>query len=196
MQATNGYVPTGLVRKTARLVLRDILQDDIPLLMEYAREMASHANVLRRQRDPDFNERFFRDAAGYNARVSPADREALLLAVCPLGQDTPIGYCSMHYLSQDSMVMGWHYGTAFSGQGYATEAATELVEFAFGCLAMKRVVADCLATNKSSIAIFRKLGMQQAPGMWRDWLRGARHFELQRVVRYGIDVDSRMSSRG
>jgi RimJ/RimL family protein N-acetyltransferase len=194
MRATNSLAP-AFVRRTARLIIRDICQDDIPVLMEYARELASHPNVLRCQRDQDFNERLFRFAATHNAQVSLADREAHLLAVCRRGQDSPIGYCTMHYLDKNCIVLGWHYGTAFSGQGYATEAATELVKFAFEGLAMKRVVADCLASNKPSIAIFRKLGMQQVPGIWRDWVRGARHFQLKRIVRYRIDVESKVNSR-
>ena len=44
--------------------------------------------------------------------------------------------------------------------GYATEAATALVEYAFTQLKLKRVVATTSFANHASIAVMKKLGMR------------------------------------
>jgi RimJ/RimL family protein N-acetyltransferase len=45
-------------------------------------------------------------------------------------------------------------------QGYATEAAQALVEYAFRHLSLKRVVATTGHENRASIGVMRKLGMR------------------------------------
>jgi [ribosomal protein S5]-alanine N-acetyltransferase len=44
-------------------------------------------------------------------------------------------------------------------QGYATEAAQALIDFAFGQLRVKRVIATTEHDNAASIGVMRKLGM-------------------------------------
>lgn len=44
-------------------------------------------------------------------------------------------------------------------QGYATEAAAALLDFAFRTLRVRRVVATTGRTNEASIAVMRRLGM-------------------------------------
>lgn len=48
---------------------------------------------------------------------------------------------------------------AFQGQGYATEAARALVDYAFNALRLKRVVATTTYDNTASKAVMGKLGM-------------------------------------
>jgi ribosomal-protein-alanine N-acetyltransferase len=49
---------------------------------------------------------------------------------------------------------------AFQGQGYATEAAQALVDYAFQHLRLKRIVATTTYENAASIGVMRKLGMR------------------------------------
>jgi RimJ/RimL family protein N-acetyltransferase len=52
------------------------------------------------------------------------------------------------------------------GRGYATEAASALVDYAFGTLGLRRVVAHCLTRNVPSSRVMEKIGMQRE-GMLR-----------------------------
>ena len=49
---------------------------------------------------------------------------------------------------------------AFRGQGYATEAARALVDYAFQHLRLKRIVATTTYENTASMGVMRKLGMR------------------------------------
>ena len=49
----------------------------------------------------------------------------------------------------------------YRGQGYATEAARAMIEWAFEQPGVKRVTADCLNNNYASIRVLEKAGMQQ-----------------------------------
>jgi [ribosomal protein S5]-alanine N-acetyltransferase len=49
---------------------------------------------------------------------------------------------------------------AYQHQGYATEAAQALVEYAFQKLHLKRIIAETNYDNLGSMGVMRKLGMQ------------------------------------
>jgi len=53
----------------------------------------------------------------------------------------------------------WAVSPARQGQGYATEAARAMVDYAFRHLGLKRVVATTKYANLASIGVMRKLGM-------------------------------------
>lgn len=57
--------------------------------------------------------------------------------------------------------LGLYYAlsTAFQRQGYATEAAQALLDYAFRQLNLKRVVAMTTHDNAASIGVMKKLGM-------------------------------------
>lgn len=58
--------------------------------------------------------------------------------------------------------IGWRLGRAHWGQGYATEAAREVLRFAFGVLGLQEVVSYTAALNLPSQAVMRRLGMSNA----------------------------------
>ncbi|MBX3000642.1 MAG: GNAT family N-acetyltransferase [Caldilineaceae bacterium] len=53
----------------------------------------------------------------------------------------------------------WAISTAHQGQGYATEAGKALIDYAFGSLNLKRIVANTDYDNFASQGVMRKLGM-------------------------------------
>jgi len=61
-----------------------------------------------------------------------------------------------------STEFGLFYAIApdFQGQGYATEAARAMVEYAFAQLRLRRVVATTTYDNLASIGVMHKLGMR------------------------------------
>jgi RimJ/RimL family protein N-acetyltransferase len=58
--------------------------------------------------------------------------------------------------------LGLYYALALAHhrQGYTSEAATAMVEYAFQSLGLRRVVATTTYDNLGSIGVMRKLGMQ------------------------------------
>jgi ribosomal-protein-alanine N-acetyltransferase len=57
------------------------------------------------------------------------------------------------------MGLFWAIGEPYRGQGYATEAARALIDFAFTRLRLKRIVATTQYSNTRSIAVMQRLGM-------------------------------------
>ncbi len=62
---------------------------------------------------------------------------------------------------------------AFQGQGYATEAAQALVDYAFRYLRLRRIVATTTFDNAASMGVMRKLGMSMStnPHPEPSWLQ-------------------------
>jgi RimJ/RimL family protein N-acetyltransferase len=54
----------------------------------------------------------------------------------------------------------WALSTAHRRQGYATEAARALIDFAFERLHLRRIVAETDYANERSMAVMRRLGMR------------------------------------
>jgi RimJ/RimL family protein N-acetyltransferase len=60
--------------------------------------------------------------------------------------------------------LAWRLARAQWGQGFATEAAAAALRFAFGCLALREVLAFTVPENRRSRAVMRRLGMRHDPG--------------------------------
>jgi len=58
--------------------------------------------------------------------------------------------------------IGWRLKRSAWGKGYATEAATACLEFAFGSAGLEEIFAMCSNTNAASEAVMKKIGMQKA----------------------------------
>jgi RimJ/RimL family protein N-acetyltransferase len=56
--------------------------------------------------------------------------------------------------------IGYVFGRAFGGRGYATEAAEAIVELAFADLGAHRVIARLDARNRGSARLCERLGMR------------------------------------
>lgn len=57
--------------------------------------------------------------------------------------------------------IGWTLHPDFFGRGYATEAATAVLDLAFGEIGLHRVRAELDPRNDASIALCRRLGMRE-----------------------------------
>ena len=66
------------------------------------------------------------------------------------------------YHAQDARAdLGYAYNRNYWGQGYATEAAQAVLNFAFGTMRLYRVGSVVLPDNHASIHVLEKLGMQR-----------------------------------
>jgi len=77
-------------------------------------------------------------------------------------------------LTQDSGAeIGWALTAAYHGRGYAREAATAVLELAFGRLELHRVVAELDPRNAASIRLCERLGMRhEAQFVENMWFKG------------------------
>lgn len=83
--------------------------------------------------------------------------------------------------------LGYWIGAPFWGQGYATEAAREVVAYAFTELGLVRVHAHHLGRNPASGRVLRKVGMQHE-GRLRHHVRRWGTFEDLDL--YGVLVEA------
>ncbi|WP_436771701.1 GNAT family N-acetyltransferase [Yinghuangia sp. YIM S09857] len=60
-----------------------------------------------------------------------------------------------------SVEIGWRLGRPFWGRGIATEAAREVLRFAFSYARLPRVVSVCHVDNAPSLRVMRRLGMAE-----------------------------------
>jgi RimJ/RimL family protein N-acetyltransferase len=67
---------------------------------------------------------------------------------------------SRHWLSTPEFGLFYAITPACQGQGYATEAALALVDYAFQHLRLKRIVATTTYENAASMGVMRKIGMR------------------------------------
>ena len=64
----------------------------------------------------------------------------------------------------DTFSMGWIVNKNYWGQGYGTEAALAVKDFAVKALGARKLIARCDSRNEASICVMKKLGMKKAPG--------------------------------
>lgn len=57
--------------------------------------------------------------------------------------------------------LGYIFNPAYMNQGYCTEAAGMILEYAFGTRGARRVVAGCNALNPASWRVLEKIGMHR-----------------------------------
>lgn len=60
-----------------------------------------------------------------------------------------------------SVEIGYDIIPEYQGHGYATEMAQAMIQWAFQQTNISRVMAECLATNASSIRVLEKVGMNR-----------------------------------
>ena len=79
--------------------------------------------------------------------------------------------------------IGWVFHPSVAGQGYATEAATAMLDWAFGANGLRRVVARLDARNDSSARLCERLGMRrEAHLVENEYFKG----ELTSEYDYGL----------
>lgn len=144
--------------ETERLILRDVQDEDIPILLVQFVEPESLRNILFSQRDKVLNKRILEGAMAW---AKAPQREYYKLSVVLKADQTLIGSGTISGVLPESVKagIGWHYGHKYRGNGYATEAARELLYIGFGLNKVNEIHADCFADNLASIRIMEKIGM-------------------------------------
>ena len=143
--------------ETPRLVLRKLSVEDADVMFAFLRDPSltefvsweHHASIER--------------TVLYLMTVETAYRDAGLMewAVTTRRGGRVVGTCGFtrHDLDHARAELGYTIGRRFSGRGYATEAAAEVVRYGFERLDLNRVEAQCAVGNAASERVLVKLGM-------------------------------------
>jgi RimJ/RimL family protein N-acetyltransferase len=146
------------VLETDRLVLRRMSVDDA----EFELRLLNEPSFLRFIGDRGV--RTLEDARAYILKgpVDMYDRLGFGLYLAELKEEgVPIGICGL--VKRDFLAdvdIGFAFLPEFWGQGYASEAASAVMEYAKGALGLKRIVAITNPENHSSIRLLEKLGLK------------------------------------
>jgi RimJ/RimL family protein N-acetyltransferase len=141
---------------TPRLILRTYREDDLPLFAALNADPAVMATLggepLTREHSDDIaawaQERFAEERIG-------------LLAVERREDGAFVGMCGLHHQRAypDDLEIAWRLAHRYWGYGYATEAATAWLGYAFDVLQVPRVISITDRPNVRSLAVMQRLGM-------------------------------------
>jgi RimJ/RimL family protein N-acetyltransferase len=104
-----------------------------------------------------------------------------------------LGFCGLDVLTRDEsrelcgeVEIGWRLREDAWGQGYATEAASVVLDLAFRVRRLDRVVSRTDIANEASINVMRKLGMRHWP---------ERETDIEELV-FAIERDNWLNGHG
>ncbi len=169
---------------TERLVLRRFTHDDIADVLGFVSQ-PSVAKVTS-ERIPATEEGVRRYIDLQNS-YQPFEKDQVFeLAVERKEDGKVIGLLGLICGDHGQGEMGWVLGVEYRGQGYATEAASALMDYGFHSLGLHRIHADTGTDNPASWRMMERLGMRR-----EGLLRGAVYEEGKWVDRYvyGILTD-------
>lgn len=175
MTATGGaaprLAPPAVPITTDRLTLRHITMDDLDALRYY-----QDPEVCRYLPFPPADEAALAArVAMMTKRVAPSEPDDVLsLAVVHDG--TLVGDLILRLRTRADdrtppavAEIGWAFAPAYAGRGFATEAATALVDLAFAHYPLHRLIAHLDPRNERSAALCERLGMTREAHLRRDW---------------------------
>jgi len=146
----------AVVLTTPRLLLRTFRRDDLPL---YA-ALNADPEVVRYLGGVPLTPQHS-DEIAQSAQQCFAEEGIGLLAIERREDAAFLGMCGLHHQQSypDDVEVGWRLAREHWGRGYATEAATAWMEYAFGSLGLPRVISITDPPNERSLAVMHRLGM-------------------------------------
>ncbi|MBZ9683587.1 MULTISPECIES: GNAT family N-acetyltransferase [unclassified Mesorhizobium] len=143
---------------TPRLVLRAPGERDIPAWFARASDIES-ASLAG---DPVADDISAGERWLALARQRFADGRAIKWSIDQTGVADAIGTITLSFGADDarSAALGFVVGRAHWGQGLGSEAAREVIRYAFETLALAQVTAEAAARNVASLRILAKLGFK------------------------------------
>lgn len=161
--------------QTPRLLLRPFAPEDAPAVTRLAgdREIASNTATV-----PHPYEQEMADAWIAGQEEAFDEGRSVIFAVVERASNELVGTVALVIgAGQERAELGYWVGRPYWGKGYCTEAAREVVRFAFEELGMHRVYAHHFTRNAASGRVMQKLGMRH-----EGHLRG-------HVLKWGVHED-------
>ena len=142
---------------TPRLLLRPFTPSDVAIV----HAIYSDPKVMRYvatgpMADLAVTERLLADYMAHQVRHGYS-----FWAVIERASGTLIGDAGLYRTPAGEVELGYTLGVAWWGRGYATEAASRWLAFAFGELGLSEVVALAEPANTGSLHVLEKLGMRR-----------------------------------
>ncbi len=161
--------------RTPRLLLRGFTMDDVDQVWAYQRLPEVARYMLWPPRDRPQTRAVVAQMAAET--VLEGNGDCLTLAVTRDG--AVIGQVELVWHSAENRQgeIGYVFHPAHHGQGFATEAARELLRLGFDELGLTRIVGRCAEGNLASANLMRRLGMRHE-GQNRMFVKGAWRNEL------------------
>ena len=145
------------ILETARLVLRELKEDDWRALFDYASDIDAVRYMSWGPSDEAETKAFLKLAI---AQQSESPRLSYELAVTIKETGQLIGTCGIRILDVTSQNgdFGYILHPSFWGKGFGTELAKRLVEFGQDELDLHRIWATCRPENVASARVLEKAG--------------------------------------
>lgn len=145
--------------ETERLILRDFLKEDWQRVLEYQSDPLYLRYNDWTERTPEAVQEFvgwFLDHQKQKPRIK------FQLAVMLKSNHFLIGNCGVRMDKADAVEadIGYELDPKYWNHGYATEAASAMVDFGFSRFGVHRIWADCVADNVGSAHVLEKLSMK------------------------------------
>lgn len=147
--------------RTERLLLRPYGRQDL----EYLADVASRPEVVRYLYEEVRDRQEVSAELELRSRLRSIQKEGdrLLLVVQRREDRRVVGDVNLHFVSDRHRQgeVGWVFHPDHQGQGYATEAASEMLRLGFEGLDLHRIFARCDARNTGSVGVMERLGMRR-----------------------------------
>jgi RimJ/RimL family protein N-acetyltransferase len=150
----------GTILRTDRLLLRSVRDEDIDRILEYRNLPEVTHWLLNTEVDPASFRAVWRRVA-----EDPHDHSVAVVldgvVIGTVSLDVVDGMGQPGMPKRTEAQLGYIFDPAYAGQGYATEAVTAMVAYAFDQLGVRRITAGCFADNHASVRILEKIGMRR-----------------------------------
>lgn len=141
---------------TERLIIRPVEISDTSDVHEYASDRSITMMMFLPNENIDETMSFVEYAAGEWKKEEPHDREFVMVYHGKI-----IGGINLESTElSGNYEIGWTVHHKYRNQGFATEAAKALIEYAFKNLFAVRVTAHCDSENKASESVMKNVGMK------------------------------------
>ncbi len=164
-------------RRTERLTIRPATEDDLPGMHAY-RRLPEVAEWEPRQLGAFHHWLLHADGKGLLSRNLVVHRDGVLVGDLYLRVEDAWAQAEVADRAAGRQAeVGWTTDPAHQRNGYATEAARELLAVCFEELGVHRVVAETFAGNEASWRTMERIGMRREGYAVRDALHRSRGWQ-------------------
>jgi len=158
--------------ETTRLRLRHFRDSDLPLFMAYRND----PEVARYQSWEGISEPEARAFIQEQKKIQPGvPGQGFQIAIELKATGVLIGDCyfTINQLDKRQAEIGFTLSRAYQGQGFATEAVSCFLNYAFLTFNLHRIIAITDCDNAASVALLERLGMRREGHFLQNvWFKG------------------------
>jgi len=165
--------PLSLFLRAERVDLRPADLSDVGAIEAYHRDNRTHLALWEPERHPDYySPPMIAERIELRQKLMELDRQLNLLVV-ERSSSRIIGECNLTDMVWGPFMccqLGYSIAADHQGQGYMSEALTEVIRFVFDTLGLHRIQACHMPANLRSAALLERLGFRRE-GLARAYLR-------------------------